>query len=209
MRKTLVLLSAWIAITAAPCFAASSNCPAGFIEKYGINVGAHARADGSPESTPQNGSCGARMKKGLTLPDERCTPGAYNPTVTPEVLRDPAFRTSCLRNQATTAHEKAVTYDWYGVKHPANNKGANQTCELDHLIPLELGGADTLDNIWPECGPPRVTLKKRYFKEKDTVETDLGRRVKSESAQQAAKDLPQFRRGIAEDWTQYYRPGAN
>jgi len=42
----------------------------------------------------------------------------------------------------------------------------SQTCELDHVVTLELGGADTLDNIWP-CGPTCAPLPQRFFKEKD------------------------------------------
>ena len=52
-------------------------------------------------------------------------------------------------------------------------KDPNQVCELDHLVPLELGGADTLDNIWPQCGPNGVGLHERYFKLKDMVENYL------------------------------------
>jgi len=49
---------------------------------------------------------------------------------------------------------------------------------LDHLISLELGGADTLDNIWPQCGPSGVALPQRFFKEKDTVENFLAMQVR-------------------------------
>ncbi len=44
---------------------------------------------------------------------------------------------------------------------PDEQLGASQTCELDHVVPLEIGGADTLDNIWPQCGPKNVVLAKR------------------------------------------------
>src|SRR5215472_6382598 len=41
------------------------------------------------------------------VPDPRCTPGAINPTLTVDILRDPAFRTTCVRDNATTATQKA------------------------------------------------------------------------------------------------------
>src|SRR6185437_14651747 len=88
------------------------------------------------------------------------------------------FRTSCVRSHTTTEAQKTGTYKWYRIKHPANNSGPRQTCELDHLISLELGGADTLDNIWPQCGPPGVTLSRRYFKQKDMVENYLAKQVR-------------------------------
>jgi len=104
------------------------------------------------------------------VPDLACTPGAINPTLTVAVLRDPTFRTGCVRQQTTTEEQKASTYGTYGIPHPSSNTGPSQTCELDHLVSLELGGADTLDNIWPQCGLSGVALDQRYFKEKDAEE---------------------------------------
>jgi hypothetical protein len=144
------------------------------------------------------GGCHTRTMNGFPIPDPNCTPGAVNPTVTVAVLRNPAFRTACIRQQVTTEHEKAQTYNWYSIRHPANNSGGNQSCELDHLVSLELGGADTLDNIWPQCGPPGVPLAERYFKQKDAVENYLAWRVR-----RGEMDLAQAQRGIATDWTQY------
>ena len=69
------------------------------------------------------------------------------------VLRDRRFTTRCVRDAATNEEEKAATYRWYNLPFPSNNSGTNQISELDHLISLELGGADTLDNVWPQCGP--------------------------------------------------------
>ena len=108
------------------------------------------------------------------------------------------FRTTCVRDTATSAQQKTATYLWYNYKHPANNTGATQTCELDHLISLEIGGADTLDNIWPQCGPNGVSLRNRYFKQKDIVENYLAAQIKA-----GKMKLADVQKGIAEDWTQY------
>jgi hypothetical protein len=74
----------------------------------------------------------------------------------------------------------------------------NQTCELDHLVPLELGGADGLGNIWPECGAPNVDIRDRYFKIKDRVEYYLTAEVKA-----GKMPLAEAQRRIASDWTQF------
>jgi hypothetical protein len=150
---------------------------------------------------PPAGKCTTRMSHGYPIPDPICTPGAINPTVTTDVLRNPEFRTRCIRNQATSEHEKFETYYWYDIQHPYHNRGRAQVCELDHLVSLELGGADTLDNIWPECGPADVKLRRRYFKQKDIVENYLAKMVR-----EGKMDLGQVQRGIAEDWTQYLLP---
>jgi hypothetical protein len=103
-----------------------------------------------------------------------------------------------VRDAATQEGARATTYEWYNLPHPSNNSGENQVCELDHLISLELGGADTLDNIWPQCGPSEVSLPQRFFKEKDTVENFLAMRVR-----QGRMDLIEAQKGIATDWTQF------
>ncbi len=142
--------------------------------------------------------CTPHASNGLPVPDPACTPGAFNPSVTADILGDASYSTSCVRNRVTSESDKHVTYTWYGLSMPADNRGQNQVCELDHFIPLELGGADTLDNIWPQCGPDAATLNERYFKLKDAVENYLAAQVKA-----GAMDLGEAQRGIAADWTQY------
>lgn len=126
------------------------------------------------------------------MQDPACTPGAFNPTVTADVLRSGRFRTGCVRNCVSTQAQKRIVYERYGVHKD------RATCELDHLVPLELGGADTLENIWPECGPAGAEGLKVYFKEKDLVEDYLTASVKNGSMQ-----LREAQTGIAKDWTQY------
>lgn len=66
------------------------------------------------------------------------------------------------------------------------------------MVPLEIGGADTLDNIWPQCGPPGVPLGERCFKQKDLVKNYLAWRVRK-----GKMDLAWAQKGIATNWTQY------
>jgi hypothetical protein len=160
-------------------------------------------ADSSPlaqVSLPPTHTCVTRKAANgdFLLPDPTCTPGAINPTVTAEVLQDPQFTTKCVRSHATTDAQKATTYQFYGIPHPPNNSGRTQTCELDHLISLELGGADTLDNIWPQCGPDGVQLNERFFKRKDAVENFLAKQVRD-----GKMSLSDAQQGISSDWTQF------
>ena len=147
---------------------------------------------------PLRNSCAVQTRNGYPVPDARCTPGGVNPSITPDVLRDPAWRTRAVRNCASSEAQKHVAYQWYQIEKPRINSNQNQVCELDHLVPLELGGADGLGNIWPQCGPDAVTLNERYFKKKDHVENYLAEEVK---AGRMPLDLAQ--KGIALDWTQY------
>ena len=147
---------------------------------------------------PAAGACAPRMRNGYPVPDAKCTPGGVNPSVTVDVLRDPAWRTKTVRNCASSEAQKHVAYRWYDIEKPRVNSNENQVCELDHLVPLELGGADGLGNIWPQCGPDAVSLNQRYFKQKDHVENYLADEVKA-----GRMPLSEAQKGIARDWTQY------
>jgi hypothetical protein len=147
---------------------------------------------------PREGACTVRVRNGYPIPDPRCTPGGVNPTITDDVLHNPAWRTREVRNCAESEAQKHEAYRWYRIVKPRINSNENQFCELDHLVPLELGGADGMGNIWPQCGPDAVTLNQRYFKEKDHVENYLAYQVKAGQI-----PLPEAQRGIAHDWTQY------
>lgn len=147
---------------------------------------------------PADGSCHASTSNGYPVPDPQCTPGGINSTVTLDVMRDPGWRTRCIRDCEESQARKHEAYNWYQIANPSNNSGSNQICELDHVVPLELGGADGMGNIWPQCGPDGTTLKNRYFKLKDRVENYLTDEVKS-----GRMPLDAAQRGIASDWTQY------
>jgi hypothetical protein len=147
---------------------------------------------------PGEDACKVRMRNGYPVPDAKCTPGGVNPSVTLDVLRDSSWRTKTVRNCASSEAQKHVAYRWYDIQKPRVNSNENQVCELDHLVPLELGGADGLGNIWPQCGPDDVTLNQRYFKQKDHVENYLAEEVRA-----GRMPLVEAQRGIAKDWTQY------
>lgn len=163
-----------------------------------LNIDGRASTPLRQVALPPRQSCTTPVKNDFPVPDPSCTPGAINPTLTVEVLRDPGFTTRCIRDAATREEEKATTYEWYNLPHPSQNSGESQICELDHLISLEIGGSDTLDNIWPQCGPSGVLLEQRFFKEKDIVENFLAMQVRA-----GRMDLIDAQRAIASDWTQF------
>ncbi len=136
-----------------------------------------------------SGTCATRKAaNGYPLPDPSCTPGAYDPTAPESVFGSKKFTTKCLRDCITDAAQKRTMYQRYGVKQ-------NASCELDHLVPLEMGGADSLDNIWPQCG--QASNGKNYKAIKDTVESYLAVKIIQ------GMNIDSARKGIASDWTQY------
>ena len=157
----------------------------------------HVDAKGSDSSgwrEPAAGSCKVVIREdGHRFPDRTCTPGALNPTVTEDVLRHSDFETECIRNMATSEEQKRIIFKWYGVPE-------DTTCEMDHLVSLEIGGADTLDNIWPQCGPAHATGMARDFKQKDSVELFLGEQVKLGAANGGMSQQDAKQR-VTQDWT--------
>ena len=147
---------------------------------------------------PADQSCQTSVREGYPEPDRRCTPGGVVPGVTADTLRGQDWSTRCFRNCQSTEKQKHAAYAWYGLSTPAGNSGQNQVCELDHLVPLELGGADGMGNIWPQCGPGDVVLRARFFKQKDIVEDYLAARVRA-----GQMSLREAQQGIAADWVQY------
>jgi hypothetical protein len=111
------------------------------------------------------------------LPDAACTPGAVISTNTADVVCDPDFKTGTVRNSRTTSRQKQQVYAMYGIEHPATNTGANQVCEIDHLVAIELGGDDTMANLWPECSPGYSEWQGFGFRDKDNFENWLWNQV--------------------------------
>ena len=76
--------------------------------------------------------------------------------------------------------------------------GAHPQYEVDHLIPLCLGGADDDRNLWPE---PRRSVEPTLNAEaKDRLEARMCSLVCS-----GALDAAVAQKEISEDWTEAYR----
>jgi hypothetical protein len=143
-------------------------------------------------------NCKVGKSMGFPVPDPKCTPGAVNPSVTVATLRDPRFKPECVHGEPKSAEEKAKLYAAYGLTEPEKNAGPTRSCELNRLVPLELGGANGTDNIWPLCGPPDVMQSARYFNDKDKVDRYLVMMVKMNRM-----ELDVAQKGVVTDWTQY------
>ena len=117
---------------------------------------------------PPAGSCHARGRGVLSLPDPHCTPGALNPAVTQANIHQTICKsgwTSTVRpSESVTEKEKRGSLAAYGDTYPLADY------EYDHLVSLELGGAvNDPRNLWPELGAS--------FNPKDQVENELNAEV--------------------------------
>ena len=129
------------------------------------------------------GHCHARGRG--RLPDPRCTPGAVDPAVTQADIRS----TICSSGYTQTVRppEGQTEAFKFGQAYPAYGIPAGTESELDHLVPLELGGANDAANLWPEAGA--------LPNPKDAVEDALNKAVCDGQV-----SLARAQRAVARNW---------
>jgi hypothetical protein len=133
-----------------------------------------------PAQAPKRHACLARGG----LPDPACTPGSV---MTTDVI---CYRPTGPRRHVDAAERREV-YREYGYSYPQRRGDF----EADHLIPLELGGDNSTDNLWPEAAWPSPG-----FHEKDEVENYLHRQVCRDTM-----TIERAQRAIAVNWVEVWR----
>jgi hypothetical protein len=125
---------------------------------------------------------------GVALPNSRLTPGETFAGVTVAQVCTPGYSSSVRH----VDHQQYVdVYAAYGVPYPE----PAGTYELDHLIPLELGGDNSDANLWPEPASPAPG-----FHQKDGLENRMHALVCS-----GQLALGEAQQEIASDWYAAYR----
>lgn len=127
------------------------------------------------------------------LPDASLTPGVARPGVTATDLC-PVAHTPALRNVSQA--EKNQVYAEYGIKPHQGYCAVADGCEVDHLISLEIGGANAIGNLWPE--PYSGTIWNAHVK--DRYENFLHAQVCS-----GKMTLSQVQGEISTDWIAGYK----
>jgi len=128
------------------------------------------------------------------LPDAGCTPGATDPRVSQETIASTicvsGYTTTVRPSTSVTNRIKVQQMVAYGLQDLPLS-----AVELDHLIPLELGGAPAdVANLWPESW---TVVPNAH--EKDAVENFLHRQVCT-----GALSLLAAQQAIATDWYAVY-----
>lgn len=121
------------------------------------------------------------------VPDPVLTPGAALDVTTADICV-PGYS---KRVRHVPAEIKREAYANYGVR--THEPGEY---EIDHLISLELGGSNSLKNLWPESF--RSHPWNAYVK--DALENELHRRVCAGTI-----DLAKAQAEISNDWVSAYR----
>lgn len=119
--------------------------------------------------------------KHAVLPDPKLTPGDTFPGATASDVCTPGWASE---HRHMTEEMRDRVYAQYG-----RTRGP-ECCEVDHLIPLELGGSNDLKNLWPQPYEPRPGSA-----EKDQLENELHGLVCS-----GKMSLAEAQRCIASNW---------
>ena len=151
------------------------------------------RALGQPPvaASPDAGRTPCHVHDGL--PDPACTPGATDPRVTQATITT----TICTRGwTATVRPAEAITEPIKRERMAAyGDTDSLAATELDHLVPLELGGASTVVNLWPQPWDGAVGATVKDELENRLNELVCSGRLALQTAQAA----------IARDWIAAYR----
>jgi hypothetical protein len=132
-------------------------------------------------------------------PDPVRTPGAVNPQISQQNLREticnPRWSTRSVRPDENYTHRLKVEQ----IREYGYSDSRLRDYEEDHFIPLELGGNPTdRRNLWPE--PFETSISDGGARAKNQVESYLRAEVCSGSL-----TLEQAQREIAQDWYRVYR----
>lgn len=121
------------------------------------------------------------------LPDSACTPGDIFPQATRNDICTPGYSRS-VRDVPVSVKDQV--YAAYGIARHTPGQ-----YEVDHLVSLELGGSNSIANLWPEAASPNPG-----FHEKDEVENYLHDQVCN-----GAMPIQEAQREIAQNWLAVYQ----
>ena len=140
--------------------------PAGRLASYPQGHPANKQAGGSPAGTP----VAAKPRLGRTVliaprtrssgcetgvrPNRRCSPGAFASGLTRPTICSASFRTGAIRDVPES--EKYAVEAEYGL----TPRPYGYTLEIDHIVPLELGGSNSIANLFPEPGSRPTTTSR-------------------------------------------------
>lgn len=127
-----------------------------------------------------------------SLPDRRCSPGAYYNRLTKAVICSPRFHTRRI-HRLPRSKKYAVERE-YGL--PAGF--FKRALEIDHIVPLRLGGSNDIANLFPE--EYAFANHVPGYRVKDKLDTRLHALVCAGRIR-----LRVAQRRIAADWEALYR----
>ncbi len=189
MRIACLVFGMSLAVLVASCAGAGGSAPsvpsAGLRSSTASSVVLAAHRP-SPTARATPGRV-VRPPPAVAMPDPTLTPGDVIAGVTPAQVCAPGYARTV---RFVPASEKIRVYAEYGISSHAYG-----AYEVDHLVPLELGGSNDIKNLWPQ---PAVPVP--GFHEKDDLELRL-----HDLVCRGQLGLHAAQQAIASDWLAAYR----
>ncbi|MBV9169740.1 MAG: HNH endonuclease [Chloroflexi bacterium] len=195
LQDTTSGLAFWRKSTNTPTFTNGDThwalTPTGFISWTGSSIDPPGGAAAPPAGVTPDRPFGPRTRDTDCMarggrPDGACTPGAIIPDVTSDQVCRPGYSSSVRNVPAELSRE---VYAAYGVVERTAGE-----YEVDHLVPLEIGGSNDIANLWPQAAAPPPG-----WHEKDRVENYLHEQVCA-----GRMALFDAQRAVAADWVAVY-----
>lgn len=158
---------------------------------------------------------GSQPPAGRILPDAAITPGVTDPAVTDAAMlcshqwgqgqagQPPVKGAGTLTYSQAARHTseglKNQVFTDYGLKNP---KDGGKSYEIDHLVPLSIGGRDVEKNLWPQS---RNTSLEMNAWLKDKLETRLYNILCNHKPDDPAVTVQEAQTALRTDWTQAYQ----
>ncbi|MFC3532883.1 HNH endonuclease [Vogesella facilis] len=130
------------------------------------------------------------------IPDLALTPGTVRSGLTREQICSIKWGRDERHVTAAMKREIFLRYGYSGNDDPQCVPAGKRRCEVDHLVSRELGGADEIDNLWPQAygtSPWNAVLK-------DKLENRLHKEMCAGSI-----TLEAARQMLVNDWREAYR----
>ncbi len=146
--------------------------------------------DGRPTSTFEHINNNNKLQSVMKvngLPNRELTPGAIFLDVTVETLKKVGYSDS-VRN--VNLSKKKRVFAKYNIPWKDHD-----LYEVDHLVPLELGGSNDESNLWPELYEGEFGARK-----KDVLETWYKHQVVEGNI-----ELLEAQKEIADNWIHFYK----
>jgi hypothetical protein len=131
---------------------------------------------------------GTKVGELRIYPDPNLTPGKVYKKVTKEDVCTSGYSKRVRDVASATKHK---VYENYKLSYPKSDG----SWEVDHFIPLGIGGSNDISNLWPEPASP-----KPGFLEKDVVENYLHKEICSGNI-----DIKVAQFMIHNDWYKVYK----
>lgn len=132
-----------------------------------VLAGCHRDAKPAPQPTTTAVATTTTAPARCLLPAVYLARGKPSPCLTPGVIRTSDPVVICVRGYATRTRRELSSAQWAARRRQvlARYGLAKNPGEIDHFLPLSGGGANDLENLWPEAAP--------QFKGKDAAEAGL------------------------------------